>query len=402
MAREELFAMSEELAIIYRSMEMDIFLLIMEKLGNGESVEDIYQWQREMLSQTASFNDDLAIMIAVYVAIMEQATNNATQNVFDTALKDVNGRVVEHLGDRPTNIQLDDVVKQGFEDQIFRPSINGLPNYVNQTLLGTHYGSGLAEYIFTDIINKTTMRFVYGDMTLHEALEKTILDWVDSGISSGFIDKGGNLWSLERYVSTVLRSTLSNVYNAVHLRRMQEYGIHTVLMSSIMDSAPRCVKCQGQVLDMRPSGQDDSGYPSIYEFGYPAPGATLGIGCRHSIWAFIPGVHTNTQPQFDPAETEARSKDRARQRELERRIRATKKRIMVYEQLGMMPELKKSKMTLASQEAQIRDFLQDCNWLRRNYNNERVYTPKELLVKEFKINQALSFGERGYREDWSS
>ena len=401
MAREDLFVMSEELAIIYRTMEMDIFLLIIEMLDNAEGIEDIHQWQRDMFSQTTSFNDDLAIMIAVYTAIMEQATNDSIQNVFDIALKDVDDRVVAHLGDKPTNIKLDDVIKQGFEDQIFRPSINGLPNFVNQTLLGTHYGGGMAEYVFTDIINKTTRQFVYGDMKFHKALEKTILDWVDSGISGGFIDKGGNLWSLERYINTVLRSTLSNVYNAVHLSRMEEYGIHTVLMSSIIDSAPRCIECQGEVLDMRPVGQVDSNYKSIYEFGYGTPGGTLGINCRHSVWAFIPGVHTNTQPQFDPKETESRSKDRARQRELERRIRETKKKMIIYEHLGMKPELKSSSMTLALQQDQIDNLLKDCNWLRRNYNNERVYTPKELLIKEFKINQFANFGERGYSERWT-
>lgn len=371
---EQLTLYSSHAIELYRALETSIFEQIARQL-RVRPHELLPEWQARVLSELGMLNNHVIKELSKVSGLAAEEIENMIKKTGYESITDIDKELPGDYIIKPMPNNLDSLI-QAYTDQTF---IN-IDNYVNQTLVSTQYGFGSVMKMYEDIINQTTLEHLNGSLTHKQALEKIILKWADKGVESTFIDKGGNTWSLERYVDMVLKSTLNNTYNELRTSRMAEYDIHTVLMGVVYDSADRCAYCQGKVLDMRPIESADSGYPSIYFYGYGTPGGTCGINCRHPLFVFIPGVSENNQPQIDPKEAIERSKVREKQRELERAIRKTKKNIIVLGELGS-EATPFYKQLLRNQQAEMRNLLDGADWLRRQYGREKVVTPKETLMK---------------------
>lgn len=349
---------------IYRALEVEIFEQIAKRLKVKGNV-NILDWQVEKLAQLNMLNRSTLKELSKVSGRSVEEIKKIISEAGYGATRDVDKQLEKVFDPKPLPNDLDHVLT-GYFNQTWLE----MDNLVNQTLLTTQYGKGSVARLYESIINETTAKVLSGVQTHQKALEETILKWADKGIDSGFVDKGGHTWSLERYVDTVLRSTVNNTYNKMTTSRMAEYDVYTVIMTSVVDAAPRCASCQGRVLDIRPVSQADSGYPSIYEFGYGRAGGTLGI-------------NTNNQPQYDNEKIEKRYKMRQAQRAIERRIRKTKKNIVITEALGS-DKLDHYTKLLKAQQLQMRELLKkaDASELSRNYKREKVVTPKETILKE--------------------
>lgn len=395
MSREDIFNYIAPTMDIYRSLEVEIFRDITKRLKRTGEV-NITQWQLEALREFGMVNQNVIQLLSDYSGLATYQIEKAIEDSANLAIVDVDTALKPYLGDRASNVEVNNILN-AYKNQTFL-EIN---NHVNQTLISTNHGHGTLARMFNDIVDKTTANYIVGNMTFHQALERTILEWTSRGIQSTFVDKGGHIWSMERYLDIVLKSTFNRTYNDLRLQRMNEFDVHTVIMGTVPDAAERCARCQGQMLDMRPTGENISGYISIFEFGYGEPDGTQGIGCRHPLWPSIPGVSVNNQPQIDPEESIRKSKIRNKQRELERRIRGTKKRLIVLEELGS-DKVDMTKSVLRRQQSEIRELVKDADWLNRNYKNEKVYTPKHLLLQEYSKRPYDDFGERAFRENWNN
>lgn len=370
---EQLNLYSSQVTELYQALEVSIFEQIAKRLKFTET-ESILEWQARAMSQLGLINNHTIKELSIVTGRSVGEIESMLSDTGYSAITDIDKFVKEQgyvVKDTPNTI---DSILKSYSQQAFLE----LDNYVNQTLITTNFGAGTVTRVYQDIINKTMAEFNTGLLTRQQALEKTIIQWANKGIPSTFTDKGGNVWSLERYVDMVLKSTLNDTYNHLRTERMSEYGIHTVIMTTVYDAAERCAYCQGKVLDMRNPSESD--YPSIYDYGYGQKAGTLGINCRHDIAPFIEGVNTNNQPQIDPQESIRRSAVRAEQRMNERRIVRTKKKLIITKELGS-PRIDYYKNLLGKQQLAQRELLANADWLRRNYGREKVYTPKETLMK---------------------
>lgn len=370
---EQLNLYTAKASNLYRALELSVFEQIAKRLkfkGN----ESILEWQARAMSDLGLINNHTIKELSAVSGRSVKQIELMLEEVGYSAVTDID-KVVKDVGyvikDTPNNI---DNIMRAYAEQTFLE----LDNFVNQTLVTTNFGTGKVTQMYQDIINKTMAEFNTGILTRQQALEKTILQWADKGIPSSFVDKGGNIWSLERYVDMVLKSTLNDTYNQLRTERMADYGIHTVIMTTVYDAAERCAHCQGKVLDMR--NPSESEYPSIYNYGYGQKAGTLGINCRHDIIPFIPGVNTNNQRQIDPKLSIERSAVRAQQRNNERRIVRTKKKLIITKELGS-PRVEHYSQLLRKQQLAQRELLAKADWLSRDYGREKVYTPKEVLMK---------------------
>ncbi|MHC5227568.1 phage minor capsid protein [Enterococcus sp. LJL99] len=371
---DHLNSFSSELINRYEAIELELLKQITKRL-KAKGTEGINEWYIDRMNQSRLLNSKFYKELERNSGVSSELIGKAIEETAKSSQSDIDSYLKQVMS-IDTNMNDLDQIMQAYQKQVF---VN-LDNYVNQTLVSTMFGDGPIMKMYENILNNTMASFGAGNITLQQAIEKAIISWADKGIPSSFIDKGGNTWSLERYVDTVMRSTLNRLYNEVRTSRMEEYGITTVKMSVLLDAAPRCAHCQGRVLDMRPINQNDSEYPSIYEFGYGLAGGTLGINCRHSIYPFIPGVNIDREPNVKPEEAIRKSRIREKQREIERRIRKTKKNIIVSNELKS-PNLEKYQALLRKQQSDMRELLKDADWLRRNYGREKVITPKDTLMK---------------------
>lgn len=373
--------LTDPVADIYQSLEMEILKQITRRLKvTGEAT--ISEYQMRKLNQLHLLNRDVERYLSMASGVASEEIRSVIQKAGYEVVDDTDEYMKmagKKILPRPTLEPL----MESYVNQTFRE----LNNFVNQTLITTNFGEGVVTHMYRNIIEESTAKVSSGIMTLEQAVEDTVKQWAAKGVPSTFIDKGGHTWSQERYVRTVLRSTNARVYNELRTSRMGEYGVNTVLMSSKPKARPACALCQGKVLDLRTPMQADSGYPSVYEFGYGRPDGVRGINCMHSWFPFIPGVSVNNQRHYEPKEAIRNEKIEQGRKEIARRIVKSKKMLMVTEELNTEGQDYYRKL-LQRQQKQMRDYIEKHKdettfKLRRDYNLEKVYTPLETLVADF-------------------
>lgn len=375
---------SGNMAHLYQSLEGEILRLVIQRLNKGSN--NIADWQLQKLRELHLFNSETAKLIAEVSGVSEKEVRKMFNNLGHSTIEDIDKLVASGLHLKPLPNNIDEVLRA-----YYNQAWGDLNNYVNQTLLSTNYGYGSAlSKLYTDIINKTVAAFNTGLFTFEEALERTVRQWAQQGIKSTFIDRGGHTWSIERYVRTVLKSTMGNTYNELRTSRMSEYGVNTVVVTSHMGSRLACSLIQGHVVDLRKNIPINSEYKSIYDpywkADYGEAGGHRGVNCRHAWIPFIPGVNTNNQPIFSKAENDKVAALQKRQRELERRIVKFKKNKMVSEAMGNKLGAQSWQNSITATQTAIRKLVNSNEYLSRNYKREKVYTPLDTLLKDFRYD----------------
>lgn len=377
---EQLDLWSSNMSDLYNSLEGEIIRLIIDRLNDGST--DIAMWQAQKLQELRLFNTDVARYVAEVTDVAEQAILDMFEDAGKGIVQDIDRAMPYATKPMPNNL---DTVMRGYFNQAW----GDIDNYVNQTLITTAFGIGTATLAYQDVLNRTTAMFNSGLYTMEQSLERSIMELAQRGISSTMIDRGGHTWSLERYVRTVLKSTLGNSYDEVRKERMGEYGVHTVVVTSHAGARAKCTRIQGQVVDLRYPDEipEDSEYLSIYDASwraeYGTAGGHMGVNCRHMHIPFIPGVNTNNQPKFDAELNERVAKARDQQRAIERSIVKYKKNLMVATEMGSENANYWRMMVSRRQKAMREHLLDNGDYLSRNYKREKVYTPLETLLKDF-------------------
>lgn len=358
---------TEPVTDIYRALEDQIFLMIAKRLKTKPELGKDYvlEWQVEKMQQLRLLNKETINELVKATGLAAEEIEKAIVDVGFGTVKSVDDELQTVYPPLPKMSQID-VVLQGFVAQTFLE----IDNFVNQTLISTNYGEGTAMRMYRKIIEEVTGKVLAGTTTINKAVAETVIKWGGKGIDTAFVDKGGNVWTLERYADTVIRSTVNRTYNELRMSRMDEYGVDLVLVNSYPDAREICSKIQGQVASMNnPSGHPD--YPSIYDYGYGTPGGIRGINCRHIFYPFVEGLNVNNQIQYDPEEAYERGKVVQKQRAYERQIRKAKRSLKLAEEIGDPDTIQRYKKLVRNRQADIREFISDNN-LPRRYDKERV------------------------------
>ncbi len=264
----QLNLLTDPVAELYEALEIEILKQVARRLRvRGEA--DITEYQLRKLDQLHLLNRDVEKLLETMSGVASDEIRDAIHQAGYKMVDDTDGYMKmagNELLPRPSIEPL----MESYVNQTFR-EIN---NFVNQTLITTNYGEGAVTDMYRRIVEESTAKVATGSLTIEQAVKDTVLQWSDKGVPSMFVDKGGHTWSMERYVRTVLRSTNARIYNDLRTARMAEYGVYTVLVGTKPKARPVCALCQGKVLDIRPVSE--SGYPSVYEFGYGTPGGHRG------------------------------------------------------------------------------------------------------------------------------
>lgn len=375
---------SGNMSELYQSLEGEIIRIIINHLKGGS--DDITRWQAQKLADLKLFNSDVTKLLSEVTNVAESEIRRMFEETGIALIKDIDRAMPFDKLPAPNNL---DNVMRGY----FNQSWSEINNYVNQTLITTNYGVGTAQKAYTDVLNRTVASFNTGLYTLEQSVERSVIKLAQEGIKSTLIDQGGHTWSLERYVRTVLKSTLGNTYDAVRKERMAEYGVHTVVVTSHAGARKACSVIQGNVVDLRNPSEipSFSEYLSIYDSywnaDYGLPGGHRGVNCAHNHIPFIPGVSTNNQPEFDQELNARVAKAQDTQRRIEREIVKHKKSLMVAQEMGSENVSYYKMMVRRRQAAMRKHIANNGEYLSRNYKRERVYTPLLTLIKDFKYNQ---------------
>lgn len=365
---------------IYSKLEQDIYARIINTLKTTKfdtvDSQNVLRWQVEQLSKMGVLNKQVVDLVAKYAG---QSKQSIEQLVHDNGLQivdEVDATLSQQLHKK---VAVDDEIRNTI-NSLQNQTWKDLDNTVNQSLLSTNYQENGAIRAYQDIIKQTTMETVVGLKTHDRALRDNVYKWVDAGIKSNLVDKGGHNWSIEGYARTVIQTTAHRTFNNLRLKRMQDYGTTLAVMSAHPAAREACAPIQGQVVNLTEPGSDtyNAKYDSIYNHGYGTPAGTQGINCSHTLYPFIEGVNTNNQPQYDPEKAKANGDIQAKQRGYERAIRQTKKKLAAAEELGDKEGVARYKSLLGSQRANIRSLVKKHDFLHRDYSREQVYQQPQI------------------------
>src|SRR5690606_23906905 len=121
-----------------------------------------------------------------------------------------------------------------------------------------------SDRVYRDALNEVTSELLVGNVTVDQAIRKSINQMSQYGIPA-LIDKAGRRWSPEGYIRTVLVTTSSNVANAMQDSRIREWGVDLIEVSSHAGARPLCAPYQGRIYSL--SGRHPR-YPSIESTSY--------------------------------------------------------------------------------------------------------------------------------------
>lgn len=365
---------ADNITNIYARLEQNIFKLLISEISKSDyqnlTADNILAWQIDQLDKMHYLVDEVIKLVAKTNKISEKELRNMIKNngyqivsEIDNQLAKIMNKQVK-VGPEIDNM-LDSLIKQTFLD---------INNNVNQTLITTNYENNRAMRTFQDIVKQSTLEVTSGLKTPEKAVKDNIYKWVDKGIQTRLIDKGGHGWSLESYSRLVVNATAHRTFNDLRLKRMHDFNMGQAVMSSHAAAREACASIQGKVVNVVTEDNEayNSKYDSIYNHGYGTPSGCFGINCAHTLTPFDPKVNTNVEQQYDPQEAIKRGQEQQKQRGMERAIRASKKKLAAAQQLKDDSMVSSMKSRISNQQKNLREFIKDKDYLGRDYSREFV------------------------------
>lgn len=369
---------------IYTNMAQELFIRMIKRIkkrGVADLKDNPYLWQLEKLNDMHMLNEENIAYVAKQTGVVRKLLYEIIQNEGLQVYKDTSQQIADDLNITTPSFNSVQETLANYAHQMFLD----IDNLVNQTLLTTNLSDNSTMRVYKRIIEQSVAEVTTGLKSPDKAVSDTVMKWIDKGIPSGFVDKGGHEWSIERYANTVIQSTTYRVYNEMRTSAADELGVDTFLMSSHTASRPACAPIQGHVVTKRVDGFEsndkDVGYvASIYDHGYGEPAGTMGINCHHTLTPFIIGVNRLSDVDIpEPKQAIANGEKQASQRSFERGIRDAKYKLEAAKQLGDDKMTKHYQALLSKRRLGLRKLIDNNDFLHRDYSRERIYKNQKLI-----------------------
>lgn len=237
----------------------------------------------------------------------------------------------------------------------------------------------VGRFIGTDAYQATVARFIptrlTGALTTDELRRRTLAAFLDQGIT-GFIDRSRRRWTIGSYTEMATRTATQRAYIDAGVARMGRADARFVSILGNNDACEMCARWFASVLsiDGTPAGRHQVEHAHRDgEMVTVTVAATLDEArasgfmhpnCACELAAYLPGMRLKVAaPRFDPEAAAARD----RQRALERRVRALKRRAGIQEATGL--DSAPTRARVRATQAEIRELLTQSGQARR-YDRE--------------------------------
>src|SRR5699024_9127980 len=256
---------TEPVIEIYRALEEEIFLMVAKRLKTSDDItkDTVFQWQIDKMNQLRLINTETIKLLSKTTGIAEKEIREAIKNTGIETIKSVDYELDKVYDPLSVPSHIDRVL-----EQFVKGTFKEYNNYVNQSLITTTYGQGTVTDMYRRIIETTTGKVLAGTKTVNQAVTETVIEWANRGVNTGFVDRVCNVWSLDRYAKSFIRSTVNNTYNNLIMSRKQQNDVNLVLVSSLPDPREACSHIQGKVLTLE---ENSTKYQSVWDYGYGEP-----------------------------------------------------------------------------------------------------------------------------------
>lgn len=386
---EQLLLQASNVADIYHQLALDLFDNVVERVTERGTVyldKQPYIWQLEKMQQMHLLNEENLKLISKYSGVAEEQLRHIVENEGLKLYMDTKQQLMEDLGrgsaGNSNHIQeiLADYASQAVGD---------IHNLINTTLPKAVIGA------YQGIIEQSVARVVTGLSTADKAISDTVMKWQEKGFQ-GFKDSAGRNWKIDNYARTVIKTTTYRTYREMRTRPAEELGIDTFYFSKKASARKSCAPLQHEIVTTGWARvEHGEKILALSDYGYGRPEGCLGINCGHMLTPFIPGA--NYKPdlgedvaEVTPEKAEENANAEAKQRALERSIRANKEKLHVAEKLGDDDLINKYKSKIGTQNAALKDYINKHPFLKRDEAREKYYDdPYTKSKKEAKVRKEL-------------
>lgn len=396
MTKLEMMQLSKGLSDLYTGLETDLIANIAEYLAAGNIDSPTAQWKIQMLAQLGALDKANISTIAQYAGIAPDMLTEVLETAALTAIEELEPgfqQLAKNGIISSSEVPIENTMARALEN--YHKQAKQSLNMVN-TVMRYKAKSAAQKIIndtaelaekqsFLDMLNRAAGKAVTGAESRQAAMRQCIKEMSEKGIPA-FVDKRGREWSPEAYINMDIRTTVSNTAHQAQFDRMEDYGLDLIEVSSHAGARPKCAEDQGKIFNRKNKDgytTDLHGrkvrYYSWKRSSYGEPDGLLGINCGHHIYPFIPGISYQKYFPYDEYDNQEQYKKTQNQRELERRVRKSKRECMALEKTGDTEGLQKAKETLKTRQKALKQYCAD---------NDLKYKPDRTAVVDYKKSVA--------------
>ena len=386
---EQLLLQASNVADIYHQLALDLFDNVVERVTERGTVyldKQPYIWQLEKMQQMHMLNEENLKLISERSGVAEEQLRYIVENEGLKLYTDTKQQLMEDLG--RGSLGGNNYIQEILADYA-NQAVDELHNLINTTLPKAVIGA------YQGIVEQSVARVVTGLSTADKAISDTVMKWQEKGFQ-GFQDSAGRNWKIDNYARTVIKTTTYRTFREMRTRPAEELGIDTFYFSKKASARKSCAPLQHQIVTTgHARTEHGEKILALSDYGYGRPEGCLGINCGHMLTPFIPGA--NYKPdlgedvaEVTPEQAEKNANAEAKQRALERSIRANKEKLHVAEKLGDDDLIDKYKAKVRTQKSALKDYIDKHPFLKRDEGREKYYDdPYTKAKKEIKVRKEL-------------
>ena len=387
---EQLLLQASNVADIYHQLALDLFDNVVERVTERGTVyldKQPYIWQLEKMQQMHMLNEENLKLISERSGVAEEQLRHIVENEGLKLYTDTKQQLMEDLG--RGSLGGNNYIQEILADYA-NQAIDELHNLINTTLPKAVIGA------YQGIVEQSVARVVTGLSTADKAISDTVMKWQEKGFQ-GFQDRAGRNWKIDNYARTVIKTTTYRTFREMRTRPAEELGIDTFYFSKKASARKSCAPLQHEIVTTGHARvEHGEKILALSDYGYGRPEGCLGINCGHMLTPFIPGA--NYKPdlgedvaEVSPEQAEENANAEAKQRALERSIRANKEKLHVAEKLGDDDLIDKYKAKIGTQKSALKDYIDKHPFLKRDEEREKYYDdPFSQAQKEVKLRKKMS------------
>lgn len=373
---------------IFEEIELRLVQSLKRNLGRHkqEEQDEGYNWsawQTEKLRSLEKFRKENAAIMQEYTEQIDTETRQIMQEQFDEG---VNGVDVPLAENQPAFFGVDTTkVNKLIEDVTY------LEKNAETAALR------LTDDVYRQTVNRVQLAMSTGSMTLQQAIDIAVKDFLDQGINC-IVYKDGRRVNIADYVRMALRTTATRAALQGKSAKFKALGYDTVQVSGYSMCSKTCEPWQGRIYiedtfsfwdgEVREQGGILWGKSNYCGKWFPLLSSAIEKGlfhpnCRHSISLWRDG--DPLPGSVDNSDSERRYKLEQQQRALEREIRKAKRKVEGFTD----PEnVRKAKAELRQAQKELKDFIDKVNAeegetvLKRDYGKENVYEGEIALAND--------------------
>ena len=321
----------------FQDIEMELIKSMQRTMKRhiGEQVqEDIIwsQWQAEMLNGLAQYKYENADKLQGYYSTINDEIEETIRQAYQ-------------LGESEQEIELLKAIQEGFKADKTGIGTNAMQGSffkinegkLNALIKATTEDMSKAENailrmtddVYRQTIFKAQMFYNSGANTLWKAVDMATKDFLSAGINCVEYKNGARV-NIASYSEMALRTANKRANLMGSANKREEWGIHTVKVSSHNSACPMCIQWQGRVYidDVYGKGTKEESIKSKYPLLSEAvKGGMFHPNCKNGLSTYYEGIN---QPPKEPTKEEVEEMTRRynleqRQRECERNIRKYKR-----------------------------------------------------------------------------